>query len=285
MGEKIIANTLKEALIALEKYDCSIVAGGSDIMLQKRNVAGQLPKFSNDVLFISNIDELHYERKEDDGLHIGATITLEEILHNDLTPTVLKECISELASANIRHFATLSGNIANASPAGDSIVVDVLLDALIKVTSINGTRLIKAADFVKGVRKIDLAKNEMIEEIIFPNSDFDETLFYKVGSRKAESISKVMFGGAYKIEKDKIKDIRLCYGSVSIKAIRSISLEDEIKGLSLDELNNRIEEFVTKYGEFVSPIDDQRSTANYRREVSKNITRMFLNKVIKGGNR
>ncbi len=285
MGEKIIANTLKEALIALEKYDCSIVAGGSDIMLQKRNVAGQLPKFSNDVLFISNIDELHYERKEDDGLHIGATITLEEVLHNDLTPTVLKECISELASANIRHFATLCGNIANASPAGDSIVVDVLLDALVKVTSINGTRLIKAADFVKGVRKIDLAKNEMIEEIIFPNSDFDETLFYKVGSRKAESISKVMFGGAYKIEKDKIKDIRLCYGSVSIKAIRSISLEDEIKGLSLDELKDRIEEFVTKYGEFVSPIDDQRSTASYRQEVSKNITRMFLNKVIKGGNR
>lgn len=285
MGEKIIANCLKEALIALEKYDCSIVAGGSDIMLQKRNVAGQLPKFSKDVLFISNIDELHYIRKEDDGLHIGATITLEEILHNDLTPSVLKECIQELASANIRHFATLSGNIANASPAGDSIVIDVLLDALIKVTSINGTRLVKASNFVKGVRKIDLAKNEMIEEIIFPKTDFDETLFYKVGSRKAESISKVMFGGAYKIEKGIIKDIRLCYGSVSVKAIRSIPLEDEIKGLSLDELNNRIEEFVEKYGEFVSPIDDQRSTASYRQEVSKNITRMFLNKVIKGGKR
>lgn len=285
MGEKIIANCLKEALIALEKYDCSIVAGGSDIMLQKRNVAGQLPKFSKDVLFISNIDELHYIRKEDDGLHIGATITLEEILHNDLTPSVLKECLQELASANIRHFATLSGNIANASPAGDSIVIDVLLDALIKVTSINGTRLVKASNFVKGVRKIDLAKNEMIEEIIFPKTDFDETLFYKVGSRKAESISKVMFGGAYKIEKGIIKDIRLCYGSVSVKAIRSIPLEDEIKGLSLDELNNRIEEFVEKYGEFVSPIDDQRSTASYRQEVSKNITRMFLNKVIKGGKR
>ncbi len=283
MGEKIIAKTLKEALIALDEHNCSIVAGGSDIMLQKRNVAGELPKFSNDVLFISNIDELHYERMESDGLHIGATIILEEILDNDLTPKVLKDCISELASANIRHFATLPGNIANASPAGDTIVVDVLLEALIKVTSINGSRFIKASDFVKGVRKIDLEKNEMIEEIIFPKYDFDELIWFKVGSRKAESISKVSFAGAYKIENNRIKDIRLSYGSVFIKAVRSLELEDELKGLSINELDDRIEEFVDKYGEFISPIDDQRSNRFYRKEVAKNITRMFLNRIVKGG--
>lgn len=283
MGEKVIAKTFKDALIALNELNCSIVAGGSDIMLQKRNVAGELPKFSNDVLFISNLSELHYEKMEDDGLHIGATITLEEILNNDLTPNVLKECLSELASVNIRHFATLAGNIANASPAGDSIVVDVLLDAYIKVTSIYGSRLIKASDFVKGVRKIDLEKNEMIEEIIFPKYDFDELIWFKVGSRKAESISKVSFAGAYKLENNSIKDIRLSFGSVSVKAIRSLELENELKGLSLCDLTNRIEEFTEKYGDFISPIDDQRSNKIYRKEVAKNIVRMFLNKVAKRG--
>ncbi len=284
MGEKIIANSLKEALTALDRYDCSIVAGGSDIMLQKRNVAGELPKFSGDVLFISNIKELHYELLKDDGVHIGATLTLEEILNNELTPNILKDCIQELASANIRHFATLIGNIANASPAGDTIVVDILLDAVLKLTSIIGSRYVKAADFVKGVRKIDLQKNELIEEIIFPKYDFDELIWYKVGSRKAESISKVSFAGAYKFENGIIKDIRLCFGSVYIKAIRNYDLEEELKGLSACALSNRIDEFVTKYGDFISPIDDQRSNKFYRKEVAKNITRMFLNKVIKGGN-
>ncbi len=285
MGEKIIANSLNEALIALDSHNCTIVAGGSDIMLQKRNVAGELPKFSGDVLFISNLKELHYEVLEDDGVHIGATMTLEEILDNEFTPKVLKDCISELASANIRHFATLAGNIANASPAGDTIVVDVLLDATLKLTSINGSRFVKAADFVKGVRKIDLQKNELIEEIIFPKYDFDELVFFKVGSRKAESISKVSFAGAYMLENGIIKDIRLSYGSVFIKAIRSYALEEELKGLSIKELENRVEEYVDKYGEFISPIDDQRSNRFYRKEVAKNITRMFLNKVIEGGNR
>lgn len=284
MGQKIIAHTLSSALEALAKYDCSIVAGGSDIMLQKRNTAGELPRFEKDVLFISNIKELHKEYVDDEGLHIGATMTLEEILHHELTPQVLKECLSELASVNIRHFATLPGNIANASPAGDTIVVDILLEAKLKLTSLRGVRYVSAEDFVKGVRKIDLAKDELIEEIIFPKYDFDKIVWFKVGSRKAESISKVMFAGAYKLDNDKIKSIRLAFGSVFIKAIRSHELEKEMEGLTLKELEKKIDEFVEKYGNVISPIDDQRSTKAYRHQVSKNITRQFLENLVKGGN-
>ena len=284
MGQKIIPNNLHEALVALSEHDCYIVAGGSDIMLQKRNTAGELPKFDKDVLFIANLDELHKEYVDDEGLHIGATITLEEILNRKLTPQILKECIKELASVNIRHFATLPGNIANASPAGDTIVVDILLDAKLKLTSIRGNRYVLAEDFVKGVRKTDLAKDEIIEEIIFPKYDFDDLTWFKVGSRKAESISKVSFAGCYKLAGDKIKTIRLAFGSVFIKAVRSHELEKELEGMSLKELSNRIEEYVEKYANVISPIDDQRSTKKYRYEVSKNIVREYLLKVVKGGN-
>ena len=286
MVEKVIPSSLIEALTLLDKSEYVIVAGGSDIMLQKRNVAGELPRFSTNVMFIANLKELHYERVDKDGLHIGATMTLEEILNNELTPSVLKECLSELASANIRHFATLAGNIANASPAGDTIVVDVLLDAYIKLTSIHGSRLVKASDFVKGVRKIDRQSNELIEEIIFPPFNFSKLTWFKVGSRKSESISKVSFAGAYLIKDNVIKDIRLAFGSVFIKAVRSLEIEDEIKGLYVKELSIRIEEFVDKYGNFISPIDDQRSNKEYRRDVARNIVRKYLNDLVnEGGNR
>jgi len=276
MGKKIIPTSLKEALVALNNSECYIVAGGSDIMLQKKNTAGLLPKFDKDVLFIANLDELHYIKKEKDGIHIGATITLEEILKNDLTPNVLKECLKELASSNIRHFATLPGNVANASPAGDTIVVEMMMDALVKLTSINGSRLVKVEDFVKGVRKTELAKNELIEEIIIPNCVYDTCVWYKVGSRKAESISKVMFAGGYTLKGNKIEKISIALGSVFIKAVRSHEIENEIEQLTLDQLKLRVEEFVDKYSNVIAPIDDQRSTKEYRYEVARNIVRKFL---------
>lgn len=285
MVEKVIPDSLNEALFLLNKKEYCIVAGGSDIMLQKRNIAGELPRFSTNVMFISNLKELHYEKEDKEGLHIGATMTLEEILNHKLTPDVLKQCLSELASANIRHFATLPGNIANASPAGDTIVIDILLDAYIKLSSINGSRLIKASDFVKGVHKIDRQSNELIEEIIIPPYKFDKLAWIKVGSRKAESISKVSFAGAYLLEGNIIKDIRLAFGSIFVKAIRSEEIENEIKGLSLSQLSSRIDEFVEKYGNFISPIDDHRSNKEYRRTVTKNIVRKYLTELVEGGNR
>lgn len=276
MGKKIIPTSLKEALVALNNSECYIVAGGSDIMLQKKNTAGLLPKFDKDVLFIANLDELHYIKKEKDGIHIGATITLEEILKSDLTPNVLKECLKELASSNIRHFATLPGNLANASPAGDTIVVEMMMNALVKLTSINGSRLMKVEDFVKGVRKTELAKNELIEEIIIPNCVYDTCVWYKVGSRKAESISKVMFAGGYTLKGNMIEKISIALGSVFVKAVRSHEIEKEIEQLTLDQLKLRVEEFVDKYSNVIAPIDDHRSTKEYRYEVARNIVRKFL---------
>ena len=130
---KLIPSSLDEALKFLSSHDAYIVAGGTDAMVLKRNAAGLLPKFDKDVLFISNLKELKRIYQDHDGIHIGAAVTLDEVYNSDIAPKLLKECIGEVASINIRHFATLVGNIANASPAGDTIVVDYLLDAKLKV--------------------------------------------------------------------------------------------------------------------------------------------------------
>ena len=277
---KYIPSSLDDALKFLDKHDAYIVAGGTDMMVLKRNAAGKLPKFDKDVLFIANLKELKKIYRDAEGTHIGAAATLDEVANNELVTKLLKECIGEVASINIRHFGTLVGNIANASPAGDTIVVDYLLDAKIKLESANGTRYVNAEDFVLGIRKIDRKPNELITEIIFPNQHFDGRMWYKVGSRKADSISKVSVAGIYSVDGTKITKFALAFGSVAITVKRSHELEKEIEGLSVDELKNRKEEFVEKYSNIISPIDDQRSNKEYRLMVAKNITRKFIDKVV-----
>ena len=283
MVNKYIPTSISEALDILSKHDCYIFAGGSDLMVVKKNVAGALPKFDKDVMYISHIGEMKGIYKDEKGVHVKAGTTMDEVEYSPLIPSLLKKAISELASTNIRHFATLVGNIANASPAGDTIVVDVIFDAVLKLESVKGTRFVKAEDFVQGVRRIDRKPNELITEIIFPEGDYNGEMWFKVGSRKADSISKVMVAGIYKISGKTIENFAIVYGSVSIKPVRSHELEKEIKGMSIDELKSNKERIVEEYAKLIKPIDDQRSTAEYRLTVAKNITRKFIDQIVEGG--
>ena len=283
MVNKYIPTSIAEALDILSKHDCYILAGGSDLMVVKKNVAGYLPKFDKDVLYVSHIEEMKGIYKDEQGVHIKAGTTMDDVEHSSVVPSLLKKAISEVASTNIRHFATLVGNIANTSPAGDTIVVNVILDAILKLESVDGVRYVKAEDFVQGVRRIDRKPNELITEIIFPEVYYDEEMWFKVGSRKADSISKVMVAGIYKISGKSVENFALVYGSVAIKPVRSHELEEEIKGMSLDDLKNNKERIVEEYAKLIKPIDDQRSTAEYRLTVAKNITRKFIDQIVEGG--
>ena len=283
MVNKYIPTSISEALDILSKHICYIFAGGSDLMVVKKNVAGALPKFDKDILYVSHIEEMKGIYKDEKGLHIKAGTTMDEVENSPLAPTLLRKAVSELASTNIRHFATLVGNIANASPAGDTIVVDVVLDAVLKLESVEGVRFVKAEDFVQGVRRIDRKPNELITEVIFPEVDYNGEMWFKVGSRKADSISKVMVAGIYKINGKTLENFALVYGSVSIKPVRSHELENELKGMSLDDIKKNKEYIVEEYAKLIKPIDDQRSTAEYRLTVAKNITRKFIEQIVEGG--
>jgi len=283
MVNKYIPTSKQEALDILSKHDCSILAGGSDLMVVKKNIAGFLPKFDKDVLYISHIEEIKGIYKDEKGVHIKSGTTMDEVENSPLVPNILRKAVSEVASVNIRHFATLVGNIANASPAGDTIVVDVLLDAVLKLESVDGVRFVKAEDFVQGVRKIDRKPNELITEIIFPELDYSGEMWFKVGSRKADSISKVMVAGIYKITGNSLENFALVFGSVSIKPVRSHELENELKGMSLFDIAKNKERIVEEYAKLIKPIDDQRSTAEYRLTVAKNITRKFIEQIVEGG--
>ena len=282
MVEKKIAYTKQEALNFLASHDAYIFAGGSDLMVVKKNIAGYAPLFDKDVLYVSHIKELSNIYEDKDGVHIGATATMHEIEHHELCPSLLRKAISEVASTNIRHFCTLAGNIANASPAGDTIVVDALLDAKVKLESVEGVRLVDAKDFVLGVRKIDRHPNELITELIFPKHSYSGELWFKVGSRRADSISKLSFAGYYEVKNNRVSQFAVCFGSVSIKPARSKELEAKVVGLSLDELKAKQPEIAGEFAKIIAPIDDQRSNKEYRQKVAMNIFNKFVDDIVGG---
>lgn len=274
-----IPTTLKEALKILNEHDCYIMSGGTDLMVQKHRSSGLLPNFDKDILYVMNIKELDYIKVDSEGnLHIGAMNRYCELINSSLVPDIFKAVFNEIASPNIRNMATLVGNIANASPAGDSLVPLNLFNASIVLESVDGKREVLVEDFIQGVRKIDRKKNELITEVIIPKNDL--TYYYrKVGARRAESITKVSIMGGYKVEGGKIKDFRVCFGSISIKVVRNHIIEQKYTGISANEFRARIDDIVNEYEIDIKPIDDQRSTAEYRRKVAKNLLRDFLKKV------
>lgn len=276
-----LPTSLHEALKLLNEHDCYIFAGGTDLMVQKHVSSGLLPNFDKDVLYVRELKELDYIKSDKDGnVHVGALTKYYQLEESPLISDIYKTVIREIASPNLRNMATIVGNVANASPAGDSIVPLVLNDAKVVLTSINGSREVKVQEFIFGVRKIDRKPNELITEIILPPQDLVYS-YRKVGSRKAESITKISFLGAYKLENNILKDFRIAFGSVSTKVVRSQDVENKYIGKSIVSLD--VDEIVKDYSPLVTPIDDQRSNKEYRHKVAMNLLKKFV-KEIKGGN-
>lgn len=279
MVEAFIPKNLQECLQIIAEKDCVIVAGGTDMLIQNRSHTGLSIGFKKPVVYVSNLMELKKIEVDKEYVYIGATCSLEEIMENEDTPQLLKETILEMASPAIRHTATLAGNIGNASPAGDSLVSLYLLDTKLEIASLEKRRTVFLQDFITGVRKIELKKNEMITKIIIPKSQFTRSYFRKVGPRLSDAISKLSFAGAYILDGDIVKDIRLAFGAVNIHVIRIRKIEQGLIGKTIDEVKESIDSIISAYEPYIKPIDDQRSNKVYRMNVCKNLLREFVDKL------
>lgn len=278
MVRHIIPTTLVEALKYLNEGSFHIMAGGTDLMIQKRSTAGTPPRFAKDVLYIANLKELNYIQVDQKSkvLRIGAATKLEDISDHKDVPELLRKIIKEIGSPGIRHSGTIGGNIGNASPAGDSLVGLYLLDAQVKLLSVDGERILAIKHFITGVRKIDLKANELIKEIIIPISSFTAYRWVKVGGRRADSISKVSFAGAYRVEKEQVVDFRLAFGSVAAMVARNPILEKSLLNLSIEQIKSDLPRILDECNKMITPIDDQRSNKDYRRKVAINIAESFI---------
>ena len=244
------------------------VAGGTDVMVALTGELGDPPA---SVVDLWAIDELRGISLDVDTLSLGALTTYTDIRRSALCREhlpVLVEAAATIGAAQIQNRGTLGGNIANASPAGDTLPVLLALDAEIVVGGPRGERAIVATDFWVAYRRTALAPDELIVRVRIPIGGGREARFRKIGTRRAQAISKVVLalarqGGGSSAS---WRDVRVALGSVADRPIRARATEAVLEGATpTPETADAAAEALAAE---IHPIDDVRSTAEYRRAVA-----------------
>ncbi|MFA6792399.1 MAG: FAD binding domain-containing protein [Candidatus Neomarinimicrobiota bacterium] len=267
---------LSEALDMMAECDCIPFAGGTDLMVQHARGSGVRPCFDKTLLFVSALKELKTFDLMGKTLRIGAAVTLSELLENAATPQIFKEILRQMAAAPTRHMATLAGNICNASPAGDTLPYLYAMDAEVILQSRNETRVLPVADFITAPKRTQRKNDELLTGIRIPAAEFNVESYRKLGQRKGMSLTKASFLGLASTANGRIEDIRIALGSVAPHIVRSRKIESKLTGKNIKDIPGILQELQKDYSALIRPIDDARSTAAYRKQVSLRLIRDFL---------
>ena len=252
-------------------------AGGTDLMVLLE--AGKLPH--RNYLNIWGLKELRGIEATDEHITLGALTTYTDVQSHTILQSefpMLCQAAGETGGLAIQNRGTLGGNIVNASPAADSPPALLAYDAEIELISTGGSRWIPYRVFHTGYKQMLIGPNELLARIRMPRDTRNATHYYrKVGTRKAQAISKVCLAALGKLDHDQISDVRIALGSVAPVVVRCLQTEDALRGQKLHTETIKIA--CTMLEKEISPIDDIRSTADYRLQVAKNLLTDFLLKL------
>ena len=262
------------ALLAREPGVWQPFAGGTDLMVLLE--AGKLPH--KRFLSLSKLDDLRGIEVGADFAILGAMTTYAEIQKHPALQAefpLLCAAARETGSVATQNRGTLGGNIVNASPAADSPPSLLVYDAEIELVSQRGARRLPYRGFHTGYKKMQLASDELLRAIRLPRRAKPWRQYYrKVGTRKAQAISKVCVAGAALVEGGAIRDIRIALGSVAPLVLRAVRTEDALRGRRVTP--TVIASAMETLAREIAPIDDIRSTARYRLRVAQNLLEEFL---------
>jgi len=252
-------------------------AGGTDLMVLLE--AGKLSHTS--YVNIWDLPELRGIEVSSEHVSMGALTTYTEVQSHPILReefSMLCRAAQETGGLAIQNRGTLGGNIVNASPAADSPPALLAYDAEIELVSINGNRRVPYQSFHTGYKQTVMRADELLSRVHLPRTTREATQYYrKVGTRKAQAISKVCFAGLARTKDGTVDDIRLALGSIAPVPFRCLKTESVLRGAKLDE--NNFEKAKLELSREISPIDDIRSTKNYRLTVSVNLLADFLSKL------
>jgi len=167
-------------------------------------------------------------------------------------------------------------NICNASPAGDTLPVLAVLDASLTLQSVSGEREVSLLSFFKGPGKTLLRNDELLTCIRFRLPHFSAEGYRKIGTRKANALSKIAFAGFLLKEKGLLSDVRIALGAVAPTIVRSRELENRLIGQPVSDIAELMPDLLNSYAKLIQPITDQRSDANYRKTVSLRLIENFV---------
>jgi CO/xanthine dehydrogenase FAD-binding subunit len=252
-------------------------AGGTDLMVLLE--AGLLAhkKFLN----IRHLPELQGIEVAPEHITLGALTTYTQMQRDETMRRefpLLCAAARETGGIAIQNRGTLGGNIVNASPAADSPPALLVYDAELELVSMRGARWLPYREFHTGYKQMNMQPDELLARIRLPRTTADlKTYYRKVGTRKAQAISKVCFAAGARTHDGRIADLRLALGSVAPTVVRCTQTEGLLRGPALDDelIKTARESLMTE----IKPIDDMRSTARYRLRVAANLLTDFLSQL------
>jgi CO/xanthine dehydrogenase FAD-binding subunit len=255
-------------------------AGGTDLMVLLES--GKLPpgRYVN----LWGLGELRGIVVARDHVSLGALTTYTDVLSDPLLQSeypLLCSAARQTGGVATQNRGTLGGNIANASPAADSPPALLVYDAELELRSTRGVRRVPYARFHTGYKTMDLVAGEIISRILLPRrqSTWRQT-YRKVGTRSAQAISKVCLAAAIDLDGNRVRDVRVAFGSVAPTVVRCTNVEAAVRDRIEDGELDRAVSAALRLD--ISPVDDLRSTARYRLRVAQNLLIQFLTDTLSG---
>jgi xanthine dehydrogenase small subunit len=268
--------TLNDAYAALAERGrgLKVIAGGTDLMVLMNAHLLDAAEF----LDIWRVDELRGITDEGERLRIGALTTYTQLIASPLVGRHVPALVAAshtIGAIQIQNRGTLGGNVVNASPAGDSLPVLAAYDAELEIGSARGTRRVLFNEFYTGYRRTVLAPDELVIAVRLPKlKEGERDFFWKVGTRRAQAISKTVLVAKAQAANSMIQSISIGVGSVAPTVIRTPQTEALLTTAPLTPA--LIEQARQLIAQEVAPITDLRSTEHYRRTVTGNVLVKFL---------
>ena len=267
-----LSDTLE--LLAREPGVWRAFAGGTDLMVL---LEFGLLKHKN-FLSIRHLRELKGIEVTREHVALGALTSYTEIQRDETMRRefpLLCAAARETGSIAIQNRGTLGGNIANASPAADSPPALLVYDAELELVSARGTRRLPYQGFHTGYKQLNMQPDELLARIRLTRATAEfKTYYRKVGTRKAQAISKICFATGARMRDGRMSDVRIALGSVAPTVVRCTRTEDLLRDQAPDEAT--IKAACAMLAQEIVPIDDMRSTARYRLRVASNLLANFL---------
>lgn len=276
--EYFAPTTIVEACkILVEHSDAIVLAGGTDVIVKMKE--GSLrPKR---VVNIKKIPGLGGIKETPDGIWIGALTRIRDIEKSTLVQEklhILYEAVRVIGSVQVRNLATVGGNVCNASPAADSAVALLALDAVAHISGPGGERKVQFSEFFTGPGSTVLVRGELLTGITVPSRVVGWKGCWVRVARASMDIATISLAATVKTENGFVKDIHLAWGTVAPTPMRTRDVEDFIVGKKLD--NNVIEEAAKLAATSIRPRESGRSSGVYKRKVAEGFIREALTRLM-----
>ncbi len=272
-------HSLGEACHLLAAPGSRAIAGGTDVIPQLRDGRFQ----ASTLVDLSRVPDLNTIEWAGDEIAIGSLTTYTTMLNSPLLrehAPFLVQVSGVVGGVQTQNRGTLGGNIANASPAGDTLPVLLALDAKVDLVSDDGERSLLLADFLLGPGRTALAPGELIRQVRFaPLPPDAKSVFLRLGNRRGMLISVVSAALVVALDPGgQFRDCRIALGAVAPTPIRCLEAESLLLGSRADD--ETIEAAAVAASSACRPIDDVRATANYRRHGARVLVRRGLNQMV-----